>query len=112
MSENKDSYRNVLKATSLFGGVQVVNILIAIVRSKFIALFIGPAGMGIASLLNSTLGLINGLTNLGLDKSAVRDISVAYKNENHETASRTISILKRLVWFTAVFGAIFRNQFA
>ncbi len=106
MSENKDSYRNVLKATSLFGGVQVVNILIAIVRSKFIALFIGPAGMGIASLLNSTLGLINGLTNLGLDKSAVRDISVAYKNENHETASRTISILKRLVWFTAVFGAI------
>jgi ABC-type branched-subunit amino acid transport system ATPase component len=61
MSEHKDSYRNVMKATSIFGGVQVFNILIAIVRSKFIALFIGPSGMGIASLLNSTLGLINGV---------------------------------------------------
>ena len=106
MSEYKDSYRNVLKATSLFGGVQVVNILIAIIRSKFIALFIGPTGMGIASLLNSTLGLINGVTNLGLDSSAVRDISLAHNNKGQEEASRIISILKRLVWFTASFGAV------
>jgi len=106
MLENKNSYRNVLKATSLFGGVQVVNILIAIIRSKFIALFIGPTGMGIASLLNSTLGLINGVTNLGLDSSAVRDISLAHKNKSREEVSRTISILKRLVWFTACFGAL------
>ena len=77
MSENKDSYRNVMKATSIFGGVQVFNILIAIVRSKCIALFIGPSGMGIASLLNSTLGLINGVSNLGLERSAVKDISFA-----------------------------------
>lgn len=106
MSENKDSYRNVLKATSLFGGVQVVNILIAIIRSKFIALFIGPTGMGIASLLNSTLGLINGVTNLGLDRSAVRDISLAHKEEDEKSASRVVTILKRIVWFTAGFGAL------
>jgi O-antigen/teichoic acid export membrane protein len=106
MSEHKDSYRSVMKATSLFGGVQVFNILIAIVRSKFIALFIGPAGMGIASLLNSTLGLINGVSNLGLDRSAVKDISFAQENENEKDVSRTISVLKRLVWFTACFGAL------
>ncbi len=106
MSKHKDSYRNVLKATSLFGGVQIVNILIAIVRSKFIALFIGPTGMGIASLLNSTLGLINGVTNLGLDSSAVRDISLSHENKSQEETTRTISILKRLVWFTASFGAL------
>lgn len=106
MSENKVSYRNVLKATSLFGGVQVVNILIAIIRSKFIALFIGPTGMGIASLLNSTLGLINGVTNLGLERSAVRDISLVHKEGVDKSASRTITILRRLVWFTASFGAL------
>lgn len=106
MNTNKDSYRSVLKATSLFGGVQVFNILIAIVRSKFIALFIGPTGMGIASLLNSTLSLINGVTNLGLDRSAVKDISFAEKNENPAAVSRTILILKRLVWFTACLGSL------
>tara|TARA_B110000503_G_scaffold69925_1_gene108932 strand:+ start:10961 stop:12445 length:1485 start_codon:yes stop_codon:yes gene_type:complete len=106
MSENKDSYRNVMKATSIFGGVQVFNILIAIVRSKCIALFIGPSGMGIASLLNSTLGLINGVSNLGLERSAVKDISFARENGNDAGVSRTISVLKRLVWFTACFGAV------
>lgn len=106
MSETKNSYRNVLKATSLFGGVQVVNILVAVIRSKFIALFIGPTGMGIASLLNATLGLINGVTNLGLDVSAVKDISFAHKNGDEKEISRTISVLKRLVWFTAGFGAL------
>ena len=95
-----------MEATSLFGGVQVFNILFAIVRSKFIALFIGPAGMGIASLLNSTLSLINGITNLGLDRSAVKDISFSQKNKEKEQVDRTISVLKRLAWFTAIFGAL------
>lgn len=104
--EAKDSYRSILKATSLFGGVQVVNILIAIARSKFIALFIGPTGMGIASLLNSTLGLINGITNLGLDRSAVKDISLAQKQEDETHVARIINILRKLVWFTASFGAL------
>ena len=29
MTEHKHSYRNVLNATSLFGGVQVINIIIS-----------------------------------------------------------------------------------
>jgi len=104
--DSKNSYRQVLKATSLFGGVQVFNIIISVVRSKFIALWIGPAGYGIASLLNSTLGLINGITNLGLDKSAVKDISFNYNGDDSSNVARTIQILKRLVWFTACFGAL------
>lgn len=107
MIDPRSSYRQVFRATSLFGGVQVFNILISIVRSKFIALWIGPAGYGIASLFISTLGLISGMTDFGLDRSAVKDISFNYKSENPASVSRTIQILKRLVWFTACFGALF-----
>jgi len=106
MTDSKNSFRQVMKATSLFGGVQVLNILIAIVRSKFIALWIGPAGYGIAALFNSTLGLINGITNFGLDRSAVKDISFNHIHEDTEGTARTIQILKRLVWFTAIFGSL------
>ncbi|HET8804624.1 MAG TPA: O-antigen translocase [Aequorivita sp.] len=95
-----------MKATSLFGGVQVFNILISIVRSKFVALWIGPTGYGITTLLTSTLTLIMGMTNLGLDKSAVKEISFNYTQENPLKVSRTIQILKRLVWFTAIFGSL------
>jgi len=106
MAENKDSYRNVVKATSLFGGVQVLNILISIVRSKVIALLIGPTGMGIAGLLSSTMSLVNGLTNFGLENSAVKDISFANNNEDQKKVFRTINILRRLVWYTVTLGVL------
>ena len=55
MSETKKSYQQIIKATSLFGSVQLFSILVSIIRNMFIANFIGPIGMGIAALLNSTL---------------------------------------------------------
>ena len=64
MSEEKASYRSIMKATSLFGGVQVFNILISIIRSKFVAILLGPAGLGIVGLLQSTIGLVTSLTSL------------------------------------------------
>lgn len=106
MSDSKNSYRQVMKATSLFGGVQVINIIISLVRSKAIALLIGPVGMGVASLLTSTMGLINGFTNLGLEKSAVKEISLANNKLEINKVSVTISVLKRLVWFTVTLGVI------
>lgn len=104
MTDNKHSYRNVLSATSLFGGVQVINIIISLIRSKAIALLIGPLGMGIASLLVSSMELINGLTNLGLERSAVKDISLANNNSNSQNVAKTISVLKKLVWLTITIG--------
>jgi len=106
LTKDKSSYRQIMKATSLFGGVQVLNIFISLIRSKFIALFIGPAGMGVASLLTSTMGLINGLTNLGLERSAVKEISLATTNSDIQKVARTISILKKLVWITVTIGVI------
>ncbi len=101
-----------MKATSLFGGVQVFSILISIVRSKFIALFIGPEGMGIAGLLNTTMNLVNGATNLGLDKSGVKDISFAEKNASNTEVARIVGVLRRLVWITGIAGAILMIAFS
>ncbi|NMH88332.1 O-antigen translocase [Flavivirga algicola] len=105
MNEDKKSYRDIIKATSLFGGVQVFNIIIAIVRSKIIAVLLGPAGMGIAGLLGSSLGLISSLTNFGLGTSAVRDIAAAYETGDQNRISKVISIFRRLVWLTGLLGA-------
>ena len=106
MTENKQSYRKVLNATSLFGGVQFINIILRLIRSKAIALLIGPIGMGISNLLLTTMELINGLTNLGLERSAVKDISLANTNSNSKSVAITISILKKLVWLTITVGVI------
>ena len=106
MQEEKSSYRSIMKATSLFGGVQVFNIIIAIVRSKIVAVLLGPAGMGIASLLPSTTGLVQSLTNFGLGTSAVRDISSAHESNDFNRISKITTVFRRLVWITGLLGSI------
>ncbi len=106
MSEQQSSYRNIMKATSLFGGVQVFKILIAIIRSKVIAILLGPVGMGIEGLFNASTGLISSASNFGLGISAVRDIAEANESQNPSKIARTIAVLRKLVWFTGIFGAL------
>ncbi|MBE9561617.1 MAG: oligosaccharide flippase family protein, partial [Proteobacteria bacterium] len=102
----KGSYIQIMKATSLFGGVQVFNILISIIRSKFIAVLLGPAGMGIMGLLNTTLSLVIGITNFGLAKSAIKDISAAHGTKNSQRISLVITVFRKLVWITGIFGSL------
>lgn len=105
MSEsNQSAYRNVFKATTLFGGVQAYNILISLVRAKFVAIFLGPAGMGILNLLQMPLGLIQQLTGLGISYSAIRDISQASASGDEEKIGRTLSVFRKWVWWTGLAG--------
>ena len=106
MSEERSSYRQIMKATSLFGGVQVFNILMGIIRSKFIAVLLGPAGMGIAGLLTSTTGLIASVTNFGLSTSAIKNVAEANGNGNSQRIGVVVSVIKRLVWITGLLGTV------
>ena len=106
MQEERSSYREIMKATSLFGGVQVFNIIISIIRSKIIAVLLGPAGMGIVGLLTSTTGLVSSLTNFGLGTSAVRDIAAANESGNQNRINKVVTVFRRLVWITGLLGAV------
>lgn len=111
MTEN-NSYKESLKATSLFGGVQIFNILIQIIRSKFVAILLGPEGMGITGLLNSTITLISSFTNCGLSSSAVRNIAEANISDDKTKVSTVITILRKLVWVTGLVGTLLCFIFA
>ena len=106
MTEQRSSYRQIFKATSLFGGVQVFQILIGIVRVKFVAVLLGTAGVGIIGLLNAPLDLITSITGLGIAFSAVRDISAASSEEDPSILARAIIILRRWAWVTGLLGAV------
>lgn len=112
MAEQQSSYRQIFKATSLFGGVQIFNILIGIVRVKFVAVLLGTAGVGILGLMNAPLAMIASLTGLGIAFSAVRDISEANGTGDQRKISVTIIMLRRWSWFTGLFGAVITISFA
>lgn len=100
------SYRQIMKATSVFGGVQVFNIIISILRSKIMAVLLGPAGIGILGLLNTTILLISSLTNFGLGISGVKDIAAAKDSNDSERLNKTLIVLNRLIWFTGLLGSL------
>lgn len=98
------SYRQIFKATSLFGGVQVFQIITGIIRTKFVAVLLGTAGVGIMGLFNSPLQLILSITGLGITFSAVRDISEAYGSRNTGAIERTVTTLRRWSWVAGLTG--------
>ncbi|MFT5735780.1 MAG: O-antigen/teichoic acid export membrane protein [Maribacter sp.] len=105
-NKNSSSYRQIMKATSIFGGVKIFNILISIIRFKVVAVLLGPAGIGVLGLFNSTIVLISSLTNFGLGISAVKDIAAANDTKNGQRIAKVVLVVKRLVWFTGIFGAL------
>lgn len=106
IEKQNNSYGNILKATSLFGGVQAYTIIIQILRSKFAAVLLGPTGMGIMGLLNSTVEMVSSATNCGLATSAVRNIADASKQGDEDRLRVVISVFRRLVWITGIIGTL------
>ncbi len=106
MSQEKSDYRSIFKNTSLLGGVQIIIIIIAIVRSKFSALLIGPTGMGVIYLIASTTGFIGTLTNFGLATVAIKNIAKANATNNQSRVSKVVKTFNKLVWITGILGSI------
>lgn len=105
-SNQTSSYRSIFKATSLFGGVQVYTILIQIAKSKVIAVLLGPLGVGIQGLFQSAIDLVQKATSLGISQSAVRDVAEANGSGDNEKISRTVTVLRKIVWFTGLLGVV------
>jgi len=100
-----------MKATSIFGGVQVFNILITLIRGKAVAMLLGPAGMGLNGLFLNGTKLVKNISALGISESAVRDLAKAH-TEDATSFNRTYTVFKSWIWFTALFGVAISVLFA
>lgn len=110
-------YKNILKYVGLFGGLQGLNILMGLVRSKITAVLIGPMGVGFSSLMNTVVSFLSNATNFGISFSAVKGIS-EYGKEDAERQNRAIAVVRTwsliaaaLGFCVTVIGAPLINQF-
>lgn len=101
---NDELYSHVLKYTGVFGGVQGFNILVGLVRNKCMAILLGPSGMGLASLFNTTVGFVSQATNLGISFSAVRHISELYDQGHREQLEHFVKVVRGWSLLTALLG--------
>lgn len=82
--------RTIVKAMGLFGGVRALAIICSLVRNKLIAIWIGPAGVGLVILFNSVADLVTNFARLNTDQSALRDVARAGRHD----VGRTVTVVR------------------
>lgn len=104
--ETDESYHHILKYTGIFGGVQGLNLVMGLVRTKLVALLLGPSGMGLASLFNTTVGFVSQMTNLGISFSAVRHVSALYDSGKQEQLIHYVAVIRSWSLLTGLLGML------
>lgn len=104
---NNNEVKNTFKNTGLVGGSQVLTIVINLIKTKVVAILLGPIGIGLIQLFSSTLELLSSLFGLGLSVSGVRSISEEMAKGDYEKLSRTVVTIKRWLWFSGIVGVVF-----
>lgn len=105
-STGKHTYGQILKSSAIIGGSSVVSIGIGIVRTKAMALLLGPAGVGLMGLYSSILDLANSIAGMGINSSGVRQIAEAVGSGETGRIARTVAVLRRTAIVLGVLGAL------
>ena len=102
--QDRKSYGQILKSSSIIGGVQGINYIIGMLRVKLLAVMLGPSGVGLLGLYTSAIGLISIIAGLGLDSSGVREVAEAHESGDRHKIASTILTLRRICWITGSIG--------
>jgi antigen flippase len=101
----RESYGQILKSSALIGGSQVANIAIGIVRTKAMAMLLGPAGFGLFGLYTSIANLTQSLAGMGINSSGVRQIAEAAGSGDQKRIGQTTAVLRRTSIVIGLLGA-------
>lgn len=102
----KGTYGQILKSSALVGGSSVINIAIGIVRTKAMALLLGPAGYGLFGLYGSIANLTQSIAGMGVNSSGVRQIAAAVGSGDAEQVGLTTVVLRRTSIILGALGAL------
>jgi PST family polysaccharide transporter len=78
--------------------------IIGLVRTKLVAVLIGPAGVGYVGVYHSLTSLASTVAGLGIQTSGVRDIAKHHAAENEVEVAKTVRTLRRISWLTGFAG--------
>ena len=106
MSEEHLVYRKILRATTIFGGVQGITIISSLVKSKFLAILIGTSGYGIYGVLNTIVDLIKQVSGLGIETSGVKFLADLDENADKSDYQRNSSLILKLSFLLGFIGML------
>ncbi|MDO9010550.1 MAG: O-antigen translocase [Gallionella sp.] len=101
MSDQAASYRRILKTSSIIGGASVINIVIGLVRTKILAVLLGPAGIGLVSLYSSLMSTATAVATMGIGTTGTRQIAEALSQDDE----RAVAVVRRAMFWGALLLA-------
>lgn len=106
-NSNSNSYQSILEATGVFGAMQCIKMAVSVVSYKFIAVFLGPTGIGIVGLVTNTINIISAVTSFGISTTSVREIANASgKPDSAQKTSETIYLVQKMALGIGIFGTV------
>lgn len=100
------SYGQILKSSAMVGGSSAINIVIGMVRTKAMALLLGPAGFGLFGLFGAVANLTQTVAGMGVNSSGVRQIAEAAGTGDSIRVAQTTVVLRRVSVLLGLIGAV------
>jgi enterobacterial common antigen flippase len=101
----KSTYGQILKSSAIVGGSTIANVGIGIVRTKAMAILLGPAGFGLFGLYGSIQNLTQSIAGMGINSSGVRQIAAAAGSGDKDRIAQTAAVLRRTAIVLGLLGA-------
>jgi len=106
MSEG-NSYRQILRSSSIIGGASVVNILVSLLRTKVAAVLLGPAGIGLIGLFQNLITTASAIVGMGFGMVGTRQIAEAAGKEDADAVAAARRALHWGTLLLAIIGMLF-----
>jgi O-antigen/teichoic acid export membrane protein len=103
---DKNTYGQILKSSALVGGSSVMNVGLGMVRTKAMALLLGPSGVGLMGIYWQVSELVRSTAGMGINTSGVRQIAEAVGSGDTQRIARTVTTLRRVAFYSGALGAL------
>lgn len=101
-AEQDTSHRQILRSSSIVGGAAVFNIVAGLIKTKLVAVLLGPAGVGLTVLLQNLMQTFVAVAGLSLGSVGTRQIAEA----NGAGDQRQAAVVRRALFWAVVALAI------
>ena len=100
------SYGQILKSSSMIGGSMAISLALGMVRTKVLAVLLGPAGTGLFGMYGSITNIVQLIFGMGLNTSGVRQVAEAMATNDQTRIALVSMTLRRMALSLGLLGAI------
>lgn len=108
--EQEKHYKTLFKATSLFGFVEILRLILRMVTYWAASNFLGTKGFGLLGLLENTVQLITSFSNFGINFTGIREIAASKIDEDEY--QKKIKAITQFSLLTGLLSSIISIVFA